>query len=172
VDLFEGEVFEVDADVLREGGGEVVADHLGFLLAVGALEVGEDDDDDGGAGGAVAGLEVGFEEVEILLEGVLGGVEDGALDDLGAGFGDVELLGLAGGAEGAGDGDGEEAVDGGGYGVGDGDGDLFVPDVEVADVGLEGGFSRKDFWGGGAGDWARTSEARASGRRAFMLSRL
>ncbi len=101
------------------------------------MEVGEDDDDDRGAGGAVAGLEVGLEEIEILLKWVLGGLKDGALDDLGAVLGDIELLGLAGGAERAGDGDREETVDGGGDGIGDGDVDLAVPDVEMADLGLQ-----------------------------------
>ena len=140
VQAFERIVLEVEAHLGGVVLDQVLAQHLGLALAVGALQVAEDDDGDGRAGGSEGGLELRLELVELGLEGVGGDVVEVALDDLLAVVGDVErdVLGLR--ALRDADADFFEAGQGARFGVADGHRELRLQQVEVTDIGFQRGF--------------------------------
>ena len=90
VQAFERVVLKIEAHLGGVVLDQVLAQHLGFALAVWALQIAEDHDGDRRAGGSEGGLELRLEFVELGLEWVGCDVVEIALNDLLAVVRDVE----------------------------------------------------------------------------------
>ena len=96
VQAFEREILKIETNLSGVVLHQVLTQHLGFALAMRALQIAEDHDGDRRPGGSERGLKLRLQLIELRLEGVGGDVVEVALDDFLAVVGDVErkLLGL------------------------------------------------------------------------------
>ena len=86
------EILEVNVNLSRKLHGDIVAQSLGFFLAVGAFEIAELNQSDLGGGRSKARSVLGLQLVEIFLEGILRQVVNHAANDMLAVLGDIEGL--------------------------------------------------------------------------------
>ena len=140
VQAFERIVLEVEAHLGGIVLDQVLAEHLGFDLAVRALQIAEDHDDDRRAGGAEGGLKLRLQLVQLGLEGIGGDVVEVALNDFLAVVGDVEREFLGLGALRDAHADFLETGKGGRFGVADGHRQRRLQQIEMADIGFQGWF--------------------------------
>ena len=167
-----GKVLEVEAHLGGIVLDQVLAQHLGFALAVGALQIAEDHDGDRRAGGSEGGLELRLELIEVGLEGVGGDVVEVALNDLLAVVGDVErdLLGLR--ALRDAHADFLEAGKSARFGIADGHRQLRLQQIEVADIGFQGRFVEGGLLrsvGGAKQEGTQEAERNGSKHAVFLL---
>ena len=147
VQAFERVVLEIEAYLGGIVLDQVLAQHLGFALAVGALQIAEDHDGNRRARGSEGGLKLRLEFIELGLEWVGCDVVEIALNDLLAvgGYVERELLGLRALRDSYAD--FLEARKSARFGVANGHRQLRLQQEEVADIGfqrrfVEGGLLR------------------------------
>src|SRR5713101_5074108 len=96
MNLRERQIFEIQPDFLGISRHEIRSQRFGFVFAEGAFEIAEQHQYDGSARRAQAWLQLGVQLLELWFEWILVDVEETALDDLLAVFGDVKALVHAG----------------------------------------------------------------------------